>query len=533
MQNNVFIYISLKPDNILTAWKASLRFAMNIETPARERQPTKEIQMKVALISVDNHTIGIQTVATVVADAGSEPALFYLPSHLRNYPEAIEERIIQTLRGAAKEDERILIGFHLKEMSFSRSLQLAKTARKGFGNRAVLVAGGTHAASLREELLPYFDHAVVGSGEGIVPILQAMENGTTVPRLIRRPPSKFIYPLFRDAYVLDGSGQIVRARIRPLAHPQYKHRQSMEIMLEVGCSYACSFCEVAALREMFGKQYRILSSQPEQAIDIIREQIGLSPGIEYVYFFDEDFLLKSEKWIDTFTEGYASIGLPFFIFATPRSVSKGKRKLSALADVGLDTVNMGVQSGSAQIARDLFGRKEDRAEIISVLSVLTSLYQNGRVTSPPMIDWIILNPYETSADAVETIRLLRDLPLPFDAVVHCMSFFRGTPLYARAAAEGVIPAEYRFRYDLHDFLNRIEANEFRLDFTSRPNLEWLKCNTILAGMNGLHAIKGETRYVGGIAENDLLKYLETEMSLKEILELAASLPNPMDGVLFP
>lgn len=387
--------------------------------------------------------------------------------------------------------------------------------------------------SLREKLLPYFDHVVVGSGEGVVPILQAIENGKIAPRLIQRPPSKFIYPLFKDAYVLDGSGQIVRARVRPLVHPQYRRKPSMEMMLEVGCSYACSFCEVAALREMFGKQYRILSSQPEQAADIIREQIGLSPGIEYVYFFDEDFLLKSERWIGMFAEKYASIGLPFFIFATPRSVSRGKGKLSALADVGLDTVNMGVQSGSERTARDLFGRKENRAEIISVLGVLTSLYRNGRVTSPPMVDWIILNPYETSADAMETIRLLRDLPLPFEAVMHCMSFFRGTPLYAKAAEEGVIPAEYRFRYDLHDFLNRIKSNEFRLDFTSRPNLEWLKCNTILAGMNGLHAIKGGTRYFGGIVENDLPRYLETEMSLKEILELATSLPNPMDGCLFP
>ncbi|MDO8522625.1 MAG: radical SAM protein [bacterium] len=489
--------------------------------------------MKVILISVDNHTLGIQTVATMVAGSGGEPILFYLPSNLRRYPKAIEDGIMQVLRKITGEERSVLIGFHLKELSYSRAVQLVQAVRTEFGNRAILVAGGTYATSMKEELLSDFDHVVVGDGEGIIPIIKSMETCVSVSPMIESPPRMFRYPLYAEAHVLDENGQINRRHTRPLVHPQYKHRQNMEIMLESGCGYACSFCEVATLREMFGSAYRILQSDPVQSINIIREQLGLSPGIEYVYFFDEDFLLKSEEWISTFAAEYASIGLPFFIFATPRSISKGKRKLSALANVGLDTVNVGVQTGSPRIARDLFGRKEDRAEITDVLDVLTSLYRNGRVTSPPMTDWIILNPYEKKEDMSQTIKLMQDMPLPFNAVMHCMNFFRGTPLYKKALAEGVIPPEYRFRFDLHDFLNRVGANEFGLDFTSRSNLEWLKYNTILAGMKGLHTIKGATRYFGSINENDLPKYLETEMSIKEIAELAASFPNPMDECLFP
>lgn len=502
-------------------------------TPARKRQHIGDTQMKAVLISVDNHTLGIQTTATVVADAGSEPILFYLPSHLNVYPRVIEERIMQALREVAKGEKQILIGFHLKELSYSRSLQLAQAVRREFGSLAVLVASGTHATSLREELPSDFDHVVVGSGEGIVPILHAMESGKATPRLIQKPPSRFIYPLFGDAYVLGENGHIVRARVRPLVHPQYKKRASLEIMLEVGCSYACSFCEVATLRNLFGRDYRILSSDPARSIQIIRDELEQTPEIEYLYFFDEDFLLKSELWIDKFARLYAEIRLPFFLFATPRSVSHGEAKLRKLGEVGLDTVNVGVQTGSARIARDLFGRKEDREEIMRVMRTLNALYNAGLIASPPMADFIILNPYETSADMEETFELMRDMPLPFEAVVHCMSFFRGTPLYRKALAEGVITPDYRFQYDLHDFVGRIKANEFKRDFTVAEGCAWLRCNAILCGMNGLHRTGNGRRFFGAIAEDNMSQLLNIDMSVEEIVQLAESLPDPMANVAFP
>ena len=485
------------------------------------------MKMKVILISVDNHTLGIQTAATVVAEEGGHPTLFYLPSHLPEYPPAIERKIMLAIQNIVGDESRFLIGFHLKELSSARALQLAQAARREFGDRALLLAGGAYAMAMRGELSSVFDHIVVGSAEGILPILSTTEEA--LPRVIQKSPSRFIYPSFPNAYLLNADGEIVRGRRRPLAHPQYRHAHALEIMLEIGCSYACTFCEVAMLRGLFGPEYRILPSEPARSIEIIRREIQHSPEIDYLYFFDEDFLLKSQKWIETFTDLYADIRLPFFIFATPRSVLRGRDKLRALARVGLDTVNVGVQTGSPRIARELFERKEDREEVLKVLSTLTTLHREGLMTSPPMVDFVILNPYETTADTVETYNLMRDMPLPFNAVMHCMSFFRGTPLYTKAVAEGVIPAGYRFQYDLHDSMSRIRNNEFGRDFTKSETRAWLRHNALLAGMNGIHQVKDGRRLFGSLTNDDLLRHIDTDMSVEDIVRLAETLPNPMNG----
>ena len=145
-----------------------------------------------------------------------------------------------------------------------------------------------------------------------------------------------------------------------------------------------------------------------------------------------------------------------------------------------------------------------------------------------MVDFVILNPYETTADTVETFNLMRDMPLPFNAVMHCMSFFRGTPLYAKAAAEGVIPPGYRFQYDLHDSVSRIRNNEFGRDFTKSEERAWLRYNTLLAGMNGIHRIKDGGRLFGSVTEEDLLRYIDIDMPVEDIVRLAETLPNPMN-----
>lgn len=481
--------------------------------------------MKIVLVSVDDHTIGIQTAAAMLTAAGHSSHLFYLPSRLAEYPAHIERAILKAIGKIVTHDQRFAIGLHLKELSASRALQLARAARREFGERATLFAGGTYAMGAQEEISGIFDHIIIGSAEGMIPMVQNAEgHGTS----ITMPQSTFVYPDFSEAYVLDESGNIARRHRRPLVHPQYRHRSALELMLEVGCSYSCSFCEVAALRQLFGPGYRILRADPARAIEIIQCELDRSPETDYVYFFDEDFLLKSEKWINTFSSLYAKIGLPFFVFATPRSITRGKSKLDALAAVGLDTVNVGVQSGSKRIARELFGRKEDRAEVISMIETLTSLYRLGRMTSPPMVDFIILNPYETPADTMQTINLMRTLPLPFQAVMHSMSFFRGTPLYAKATAEGVIPRDYRFRFDLHDWKSRVANNELRRDYSLRSDLEWLKYNVTLAGMNGIH---GESCR-GFFTDNEIDLLLETEMSMPEIQNLIAKLPDPMDKIVF-
>lgn len=495
----------------------------------------------VVLVTTDNHTLGIQTVANIVYQStGVVAVLFFLNSHLREYPAQVVERIVgRVVQEAEGFSHPVLVGFHLKELSLNRSLQLATALRKAGGENLHLIAGGTYATASPHSLAGLFDTVVVGGGEGILAVLEAMQAGQRLPAVVESPPShRFEYPLFSDGWVLDPEGQLVWGRGRLLLHPQYKHRQALEVMLSVGCSYSCSFCEVAFLRQRFRGAYRFQLAEADAAVEWLCSELQARGGADYIYFFDEDFLWKPLDWIERFAKRYAQqVKLPFFIFATPASILRSPEKLELLAAAGLDTVNMGVQSGSERIARDLFGRRETSQEVIVCLQRLTELYRSGRVTSPPMIDFIILNPYEHAKDVLATIELVKQLPVPFEMITHCLSFFRGTPLYERSLQDGVRPPDYRFRYDLHDFMSRVSTNELQIDYSSPERRQWLFLNVLLYGMRGIHQVTGEERLLGSLTLSELEHYLQwaaTETpTYQQCVDLASRFPNPMADVLYP
>lgn len=51
---------------------------------------------KIMLVTTDNHTLGIQTVASIICrGVNILPVMFYLPSNLPEYPPQIEANILQ------------------------------------------------------------------------------------------------------------------------------------------------------------------------------------------------------------------------------------------------------------------------------------------------------------------------------------------------------------------------------------------------------------------------------------------------------
>lgn len=495
------------------------------------------LNKKILLISTDNHTLGIQTVANIVLKKKNiEPEMFYLSSNLPKYPHSTEAKILHhIIREVDEAEEKVLIGFQLKELNLGRSIQLANKIKRYRSDKVRLVAGGTYATAEPLALLDIFDYVVVGGGDGILKVFDAVFEEKSINPIAIAPPIGFEYPLFTDCWVLNEYGKIAKRRLRPLIHPQYKITKALEIMLGFGCSYSCSYCEAASLRKIFGSHYKISFAEPEQAIALMKNEIDLDQEIKYIYFFDEDFLLKLTDWNKKFSSLYReTIGLPFFIFATPSSVRNFPHKILTLSKAGLDTVNMGIQSGSEEIAKNLFGRRESKDEIKTCVDFLTKLYLQGKTTSPPVLDFIILNPYETVGQLLETVQLIMELPTPFNAIMHCMSFFRGTPLYKKATDEDIIPKGYRFRCDLHDFMSRVRENELKLDYSKEESCQWLFLNVLLYGMGGIHRVCKGLRRLGSLTKTQL----ELELSLlnrvtyDDIISMAFSLPNPIDELYF-
>lgn len=102
---------------------------------------------KIILVTTDNHTLGIQTVASIIGrETNILPVMFYLPSNLPAYPSLIETKILRyIIREVDEADGTVLIGFQLKELSLGRSVQLARKLKQCRGSKIKLIAGGTYA----------------------------------------------------------------------------------------------------------------------------------------------------------------------------------------------------------------------------------------------------------------------------------------------------------------------------------------------------------------------------------------------------
>ena len=482
--------------------------------------------MNVLLITADNHTLGIQTVANIIfKNLGDKPSLYFFPSNLELYPTEILERILTFLFNNIDKSEQTFIGFHINELSSKRVIQIALRIKNKINGK--LIVGGTYASVKYSELSELFDYVVVGSGYGIINILKAEINNKSISNVIFSRKFDYFDPLFADSHILNNYGTIGINRYLPLKHAQYNHNHALSFISGYGCRNTCSFCEVSYLRKMHRENYRIVYSDPISTIDILLKE--KDEKVDYIYFFDEDFLLKPTKWIEKFSNLYnKKINLPYFIFSTPQSIEKYINKLNILFDTQLDTVNMGIQSGNKNTLK-VFNRRESRKEVLFSTQFLVNAYLKHYLKSPPMFDFIILNPLESKKEIMDTIELMKVITKPYYAVMHCMSFFYGTPFYNYCIKKQIISNDYKFRYDLHDFLSRISSNELNVNYNIEENLTWLYLNAILFSMRGFHYVKNKSYKMGNINKEILDRLISNSdsVSKEEVMDLIYKIKNPM------
>jgi radical SAM superfamily enzyme YgiQ (UPF0313 family) len=173
----------------------------------------------------------------------------------------------------------------------------------------------------------------------------------------------------------------------------------------------------------------------ERVITELEDQLSRLGFIRSVIFGDDDFFVRPLDQLEEFAERYrARIGLPFGVAVSARTYRRDK--LEILLDAGLVGIQMGVQSASQRVLRDVYRRtlaigkvKETAAEIGGF---------GGRRRLDLYLDFIVDNPYETRADVLKTLRYALELPWRVKLNVFFLSYFPGTPLYERALADGFI-----------------------------------------------------------------------------------------------
>jgi len=424
------------------------------------------MKTKVALVSLFNRefAFGIRYLSSVLKARGhrcdivffkqmtsiSDPALCLelIPNSNFCEPHIPEEIdiLIQTLRDLKPD----LIGISLISPFHRLAIEITEAIKKKLD--VPVIWGGIHPTLLPEECIKHADMVCVGEGEGaIVDLADALYEGRSVSSI-------------QNLWVKTEGGRVIRNELRPLIidldslgfpdfsdddHKYYIEGQActktppekqehsedaFNIMTSRGCPFQCTYCCVHILRKMFkGKGPYMRRRSVKSIVDELIGVLKFRDGINHIHFWDDVFTFD-KKWIEAFSEEYMRrIGLPFTCYAHPEYTDYTILKL--LKDAGLQCVNIGIQSGSQRIYKDLYCRKTSNEKILDAARLLKKL------NLLPWYDLIVDNPYEKDEDYRATLELLLALPQPLNMNIHSLCFFPKTELAEKALKDGLITEE--------------------------------------------------------------------------------------------
>lgn len=300
-----------------------------------------------------------------------------------------------------------------------------------------IVAGGWGPTLEAKKFLEFCDYVCFGEGEKIiVEICELLKNGqndfSDVSNIIFRKENGYqhnsvIEPVtdeeldalpFPDYYT---DNKILIDRNALLTGEKFQNPLIYNCCSTRGCPLNCTYCMSSKYKQMYAehgipvKKYRV-----RRVETVIRElEDAKRGGAKFIKFNDEVFPFK-KQWIESFFEQYArKIDLPFFAYLRPEFHKPDIIK--KMADLGLCSTAVGIQSGSERIRKDVFKRMtpdDVTIEFAKTLSELNIEY---------LYHLINYNPFEVEQDMVDTLELLYQLPFSILVLLKLVPF-PGSPI---------------------------------------------------------------------------------------------------------
>jgi len=381
---------------------------------------------KIVLISLyDTASIGPRILHKVLDEKGYEVhSIFFKSGNLTN----VTKKEVKLLLDKINEIKPQLIGISLRSRCFKIATRLTKDIRKEIDTK--IIWGGVHPTIKPMDCLKFADMICIGEGEealvnlaDLIDKKKSIENVKNIwikfgKKIIKNDLAhleedldKIPFPDFSDSnkyYVEDNKCSC--ENIFP------DHQIVYTIMTTRGCPFSCSFCNGGSLREIYHGKGRYLR---RRSVENVIEELVLAkkswPSIKKVYFIDDVFSYDLE-WIKKFNPLYKRhIGLPFYCYVHPVYVKD--ETIKVLKDMALYEVNIGIQSGSEKLRKEIYHRPESNEQIVNSIKIL------NKYKIRAVCDLILGNPYETESDKKENLNLLVKLPKPIILLTYNLLFF--------------------------------------------------------------------------------------------------------------
>ena len=400
------------------------------------------------------------------------------------YPDQVVARV------AALAQDKVYIGISLMDCFFHKVKDLTVRLRRQVATPVVW--GGIFPHVAWRESSRFADYVVVGDGEEVSWLLyqHLQQRELTEEDLQTGPWRNLVFRRnnhicsSRDLYVAEAdlnalpvpdvslAGKLVyhkQARtLEPLteavfyriqlASPLYgiEGKTYYQTLASRGCPHACTYCCNDFLKRRTKGPY-LRFRRPEHIMRELRAAMAVYPDSQYIVFSDDAFSCMPKQAMEQFGAAYKQdIARPFRCLVSPATLTEDKLRL--LIDMGLQSVQMGIQSAAPETLR-MYRRAGGLPAVRRATSLLHAYKQH---LDPPLYDIILENPLETTKDRLQTLRFLLRLPRPFRLQLFSLVLFPETELHRHITARCGIAQQTHDSYNRQFFA--LETNYVNLLF---------------------------------------------------------------------
>jgi radical SAM superfamily enzyme YgiQ (UPF0313 family) len=440
-----------------------------------ELQDRLKGEFRFTLISLYNYNhLGVRALHSFLKSKGIHVELIFFKNMLYNDAKRPSEEEINKVVKLVKEIDPHLVGI---SVSCSTFYNIAKDITHNIKQEinAPVIWGGVHPTIDPDQCINHAEMVFIGEAEfGLLDLVTRMaqsqdyydipglwvkeENG----RVIKNAPVplKNVLDLIPPNDYGDDKKYSIDNNLRQSGDPYLKDNETYFILTGRGCPFDCTYCINHLFKDIYTRRgYPIRRRSVSHVIDELCIAKKNFPKLSRIVIFDDVFVLD-KKWAKDFCAEYKEkIGLPFTCLFHPSTIKEDI--VAILKDGGLDYIDMGIESGSERIRRDIFGRKDSNETIRKAVGVMHK--HNIR----PVFDFILDNPFETVEDKRQTLDLLLSFPRPFLFYFYSLIFFPKTKLTRRAMEGKIITEE-----DVEDKKGKV-FDQFQVTFSYKRNKEEL------------------------------------------------------------
>ncbi len=408
--------------------------------------------MKVLIISPYScvASYGVRIISACLKKSGHDSTILFLPETdergLSCYSRPTINQIIELA------NDKDLIGISLTSNYYLIAKDLCNKLKARLNIPVVL--GGVHPTVAYTDCLDFADYAFRGESElafsefatsfgcessrtlSEIDNLVYKHNNRVIANRIKLPDKldELPFPDYGNNHYIIMSDKLVEMEFEIL---QMFLKNSYMTFATRGCPFRCAYCCNNSFHKLY-EDNRIFRTRSAQ--NVINELFWYKDDLEAdsIMLDDDAFMFLDKEYLQEFVELYMDkINLPIAITSmNPQIAASTAIKLDILRPLNITFMRMGIQSGSENVRKNIYLRRDTNQDIITTSEALVERGINYTV------DIILGNPFEEEDDMIETVLLLAALRKVYGVTTYSLALFPGTDLYCRAAKAGLIPEEW-------------------------------------------------------------------------------------------